>query len=733
MQTSVILPTPSGALRILITASGYRPYFVKIGADKDLDDLALEKRKGNNFDLLQDCQAQWLRSVRDDCGAGWSNLFESAWQRHSNILQSLARNADTTGMIAEHARQVLHRMLIIPELSGVIRRIDLQIKILDVQSWFECPFATWLRAVSECSGLAEEKLRERMANHLDVDERTLERWCRGDPIKKGLWPYRATTQTMLFDSGLNAKKIEYLTGWLAITVAVQSLSVELRAEIRKDFTLQDLRNLKNEQQLISHLKGEAADRSSLFVCDQVAQVIPELNRLFINARANEQPIRNRLDWLHSLCERNTPAIHAAHEYLWLWFSAKLAANLAEKETALNLYARACSKAWWRAGSNQHAILHEALCYAVGVGDKVQANHYWDKCFLLGLNNPPKKELDEQNLRRISFEFERIFSPQKAKQRIPPARRIVDMSKPFSLSAKELANPNRITAQADGRVRYTPFMNAVLLGTLRGVKQATDAGADPNIVIPESGENALIMALRRACDRKDPDILQYILTLNISVKTVNQPASSKRETPLHIAINMGDANVVARLIALGADIEQPCFTSPSALVYAMAVLHDSKYKDDPSQRNAYFEGRVPADSFDAKGGAIFDCELATQRKARMSLFEQPKNKSIFDADISHYNCAVESRRQVVMTLLENKADPNRRYADFNGNQSMWTPTLFSAQVGDLEVLKAMINAGGDPWLSMDDASPLDDKNALWVAVTYERHAVIEYLQTLLSKH
>lgn len=164
------------------------------------------------------------------------------------------------------------------------------------------------------------------------------------------------------------------------------------------------------------------------------------------------------------------------------------------------------------------------------------------------------------------------------------------------------------------------MDAVLWGQLEDVKTLVQAGGDPNICIPESGENALIMALRRAWERQDPDILQYLLTLDISPETANRPASTKRETPLQIAMNMADAGVVERLIALGADFEHACFTSPSALIYAMALLHDSIHTHDPAQLNAYLEGRVPADSFDARGEPfwIASCQLSARAGTRCSL-------------------------------------------------------------------------------------------------------------------
>tara|TARA_R110000868_G_scaffold357323_1_gene618777 strand:+ start:1423 stop:3627 length:2205 start_codon:yes stop_codon:yes gene_type:complete len=730
MNDLVVLPTPSNLFRTLLTATGYRPCLEGKGLDRDVDHLALEERPAGNFDLLENCQAQWLRAIRDDAGADWSNLIESAWNRHSNLLRSLALKADTTGMIGDRARSAIFRMLVIPEISGFVRRMDQELPLPDMRLWWDSPFASWLIVAQKKSSLSAHQLLERLANHVDLDERTLERWQQGDAIGKSLWPYRDTVIALVGDCQLPRQQIERLSGWLIMVVAIQSLPAELRDTVKRDFFMQGQVLLRTEEQFIALLKREAADRHSLPVRDQAAPVVDEIHRLFANPVGNHKAIQDRLGWLRSLCERSTPEVYSAHEYLWRWFSARLAANLGEKDDALKLYASACHAAWWRAGSNQHPLIHEALCYAVGVGDQVQANRYWDKVFLLGLNNPPKRELDEQTMRLISFEFERLFPPQKATQRIPPAMRYV--VGPFVVSPRDLEKPNRKRAQADGRVRYTPLMDAVLLGTLEDVKKLVLAGGDPNVFIPESGENALIMALRRAHDRKDPEILQYLMTLDIAPETANRPASSKRETPLQIAMNMAGAKVVERLIEFGADIELPCFNSPSALVYAMALLHDSIHVNDPAQLRAYLEGRVPADSFDAKNGAILDCELPAQRIDVHAMLADPQKKLIFEAVKQHYSRTTDERREVVMTLLNKKADPNRRYPDFNGHRDLWTPTLFAAQLGDLDVLKAMIAAGGNPWLSLDEDRPGDERNALWVAVSYKRHSVIEYLLALLPE-
>ena len=48
-----LLPKPGASLRSLITSTGYRPHFVQRGTVKDLDDQALEARRGSNYELVK--------------------------------------------------------------------------------------------------------------------------------------------------------------------------------------------------------------------------------------------------------------------------------------------------------------------------------------------------------------------------------------------------------------------------------------------------------------------------------------------------------------------------------------------------------------------------------------------------------------------------------------------------------------------------------------------------------
>lgn len=325
----------------------------------------------------------------------------------------------------------------------------------------------------------------------------------------------------------------------------------------------------------------------------------------------------------------------------------------------------------------------------------------------------------------------MFFPQKAKARIPPPIEIIVQDEAFVVGAKQLANPNQKAKFAEGRTRRTPLMEAIRDGSLDDVKRLLDAGGDPNDYIKESGEGPLSYAMRRACDRKDPLIMEHLLSLELLPETVNRPASTKRETPLKIAIEMANASAVSRLISLGANVEAACDTLPSALCYAMVLLHGSLHRDDPTQELGYLMGLSRADVYDAKEGAVLDVDLAARRESLFAMSRASKrNRLIFDAVKDYFIRPAADLRQVIQILLRGGANANRRYVAQGNQFDEWTPTLFAAEVGDLETFKMLVehpgNNRGDPELTLRESISLERFDALWVAIAYGRHSIVTYL-------
>lgn len=725
------IPRLGQLLRVLIKAGGYRSCLVDQGLDKNLDDVAVETkgRQSSASEVIQGIEDACSKALAEDCGHEWGQFFRQAWFRTREAMQVLVQQADVTPLPLETERELFAQEFVVPMLSGFTH---LAVSLRgggNAESWLTSPLRTWLTLAASRSGTAEQTLLINLANEVDADRRTTERWLSGDPIGKVSWPY-APKVTAIVGKDVAESDIHLLAGWLLVACAFQSLSPAIREAVRRDVVL------RNQQPWALESAIEKINREGYRLGDSPlrSQVVPLLNEVqqaFSMRPRNEDVLRTLLGQFQTLIGGAPPALRSSYQYIHDWFTARHAALLGDVETALGLYARAVNGAWWRAGGNQHPILEEALLYAVGVGDKDSANAYWDKTFLLGLNRMPKRPLDAQEMRRIAFAFERYFHPQKAKDRIPPPMEFSVTEAAYSPSGKHLASPNQKTKYAEGRTRRTPLMVAIQEGSLDDVKRLIAAGGNPDDFIPESGEGPLSYAMRRACNEKDTIIMDYLLEFELRPETVNRPASTKRETPLKIAVEMANAPAVSRLIELGAEVEAACDTLPSALCYAVVLFHGSLHRDDPTQERAYFAGKTRADVYDAKDGAVLDVDLAARRKRFLDLANaSSRHRLMRDAVFDYFIRSPKDHREVIESLLKGGADPNRRYRVEAHLLEEWTPTLFAAQVGDLDVFRMLVEHSGakrgDPEVTLLPPSKLERFDALWVAIGYGRHAIVSYL-------
>ena len=733
MTKEILSPQLGNLLRSVIKASGHRRHIDDIGLDKDLDDLALESRPSVVFELMQRIEDACGKELAADCGFDWAQSLKLAWFQTKSAIQALVQHVDTSPLSNDIGKAVLFRQFTVPMLSAFIRVCFTNHRGLDVDLWWKSPFAAWVQLASSQAGISSDDLVANLATHLSADQRTTERWMAGEPIGKICWPYRMKVLEAVGEEGqgqLKHKDIDQLAGWLLLAVSFQSLTPAVRDAVMRDFSLRS-----QEPWILAEAASAIGQQCFKHGNNQLRSVaVPILERieqLFSETPRDFSALQAQLNSFQELIQRAPETSRFSYQYIHDWFSARLAALQGHQDDALRLYMAAVSGAWWCAGPNQHPILNEALLYAVGVGDKVKAENYWDKTFVLGLNAGPKRTLDEQELRRIAFGFEKMFSPQKAKDRIPPPEEIIVQDGDFTVTPKQLASPNQKAKFAEGRTRRTPLMEAIRDGTLDDVKCLLDAGGNPNDFIKESGEGPLSYAMRRACDRKDPSIMEHLLGLDLLSETVNRPASTKRETPMKIAIEMANASAVTRLVSLGADVEKPCDYLPSALCYAMVLFHGSLHRDDPTQELGYLLGKGRADVYDAKDGAVLDVDLAARRQNLLAMRNaSQRNRQMFEAVMDYFIRPAVDYREVIKALINGGANANRRYRVQAQDLDEWTPTLFAAEVGDLEVFKMLVehrgNNAGRPDLVLRTSSSLERFDALWIAIAYGRHAIVNYL-------
>lgn len=728
MANKIVLPRLGHLLRSVITEAGFRNFITAKGRDKDLDDLATEARPGSLFDLLTDIEDICRRELAMQCGMEWSNLLSEVWHRTRTSLQHLAQHVNGSPLPEDFAETTIRRQFSEPMIAGFVHLMGAMMPGPEIYSWIGSPFAAWVRYASRLAGLGQKEILDNLANHLGVDDRTLQRWMKGEPIAKLRWPHREAVVAAIGEAGAKAagvSQIDRMTGWLVITVAFQALPSNRREAIRTLFKRRT-QHPWSMGEAFHILNMQANSFGASNTRDAAVPLMYQVQEYFACQPPKLAEIKVDLDAFQELIDGDPPA-RRQYQHIHDWFAARLAALHEQEDEALALYEAAVEGVWWYGGQNQHPILDEALRYAVGTGKKVAAEHFWDLTYMLGLNQGAKRPLDEQEQRRIAFGFEEMFHPLKAKARVPPPMEIVVREAPFSLRREDIKNPNRKVKHAEGRTRRTPLMVAIQEGTLEDVKRLLKAGGNPDDYITESGEGPLSYALRRACDRKDFAILDHLLTIDLLPETVNRPASTKRETPLKLAIEMANAAAVDRLIELGADVEAPCCYNKSALCYAMILLHMSLHPQDRTQEAMYFAGKGPPEAYDAKDGAVLDADLGARRMAMFgAIHASPIGQALWNGIKGYYIRPVADCKAVIRTLLKHKADPNCRYKVEAHHLAEWTPTLFAAEVGDLEIFQALVEGGGDPHLTLLESSALERFDGLWVAVNHKRDSIVRYL-------
>lgn len=737
MNNSTATPSLGQILRGLLTSTGIRKHIAEIGKDKDLDDAANESRQGSTCDLIEDIEEVVGELLAKDIGPQWADFLGQAWTSTRMGVQKFVSTADVSLLDPANAADEVRRSFTMPLASAFLAHAFKQHGAPDLDTWSRSPFAAWCDLATAQTGVNQAALTTRICNLIDVDPRTIDRWMAGLPSTELCWPFLPIVRSILSDhpsrdknaaDQQSAQVLQNLAAWLMLSVAFQAQTQDLRDAIRLRFQLADQQRWSADH-AIDTVNGRAITTSNRPARATAMKVMLEAEDLLVHRPIPADKIDAKLTEFKALFQLENERWQPSYQYIHDWLKGRLAASLGHEEDALALYARAVDAAWWCSGPNQKLILKEALLYAVGTGAKIAAARYWDKIHLLGLNHWPKAELDDQELRRLSMAFEQMLEPQKSKTRVPPPMEVILQEKDFKFSRQAEKSPNAKVKHAEGQTRRTPLMDAVLQGTIHDVEKLVKLGGDPNSFIPESGEGPLTYAMRRAWQSHDMAIMRFLLSLDITCDTVNRAASTMRETPLKLAIEMADHHTVERLIDLGARVEVVCGHLPSALCYAMSVFQTS-LQGPGAQSAAYLRGQTPPDVYDAKRGVILDVELSTTRaNFAMLLDAHPDNKEIAQTVWKHLMRPANQYRSVVMTLLRRHANANCIYRSSPTAADDWTPTLFAAQIGNVDVLQALVKHGGDVGKTLTKAAGLDRMDALWIAIANGRHDAVRYLSSL----
>jgi len=245
-----------------------------------------------------------------------------------------------------------------------------------------------------------------------------------------------------------------------------------------------------------------------------------------------------------------------------------------------------------------------------------------------------------------------------------------------------ANPNIALPSGE-----TPLMSAAKRGNLETVRALLKGGADTNAKEANAGQTALMIAIAE----RHAAVVDELVKGGADVEL----ASKSGFTPLMFAAQQGDPDSTRILLKAGAkpnDVQPKSGVTP--LIIAAAMAH--------------------ADAVDLL------LEAGADPNARDTNGYAPLHKAVRDSDYGIDMDSKDAVLKVVKSLLKHGADPNLRMQQdkaklaaeikaganaFYGKRSTVTvteivlsgatPILLAAETNNLDVIKALVEAKGDP--------------------------------------
>ncbi|WP_314338473.1 ankyrin repeat domain-containing protein [Acinetobacter guillouiae] len=143
----------------------------------------------------------------------------------------------------------------------------------------------------------------------------------------------------------------------------------------------------------------------------------------------------------------------------------------------------------------------------------------------------------------------------------------------------LDQPNKVIKIDEQKtVKMTQLLYAIQLRDVKTVKALLDAGADVN-QLSNSNDSALTMCLYdhiMELSEEQQQILSMLLKHTFLPATLNAISTKIRLSVLHIAIQLGDSNLVQKIIAMGASVNLLAdIDQHSPLHLALKLLHHAK--------------------------------------------------------------------------------------------------------------------------------------------------------------
>jgi hypothetical protein len=422
-------------------------------------------------------------------------------------------------------------------------------------------------------------------------------------------------------------------------------------------------------------------------------------------------------------------------YHLAWMKGRWHALSGRYEDALAHYEQAFELACYRAGHQVKDIVEDAICIAAFLDNK---KPFVKQLKQVGIVLGMFKRQDDDAVVE-PWELEQLA--QQLLMRFPPHGRFVE-SQPdlsdsptpglmtISLSAvdaikPDLGKPDRVRAvrHGNGVVRRCPQLRLFAsFGKAAQVQALLDAGASVD-ELDSSGGSALLCAIQHAHDIGERAALDLLLHARHQVATLNAMTDRKRLTPLMCAIDLGEPDVVLKLLEMGADADQLALTDhQSPLHYTVTMIHGRMHPQWMFERLSMAllsepdaVGQDTQRRFGVAASGVFGDDRTIMRAEPSLALETAR--AMVDRHVRRHS--VEKLGQIVALLLRFGADPNRGHGYPVPGR---TPLMLAAECDIPAVFELMVDHRGDPL--RPDA---EDQNCFHIATAFRSHRVLAWLQ------
>lgn len=575
---------------------------------------------------------------------------------------------------------------------------------------------------------AEALLGIDIPNTISPDEKIkrddIGRWRRGDtipsfygsilPIKRELIERLASSKRSKIDLFLKWLVTARVMAWLE-REAIKSGRHQIRACARREILLNcPKRDIGIELSIANRAAAEDLRELS---GGGLRLLEAKLARTSSKEIDDQKLSRNELDHFKTLAGKLDR--EGRTQYFENWCEGRWHVLAGQEKEALQFYENAANQALYRAGKNQKQILEEAIVLAAHLNAKTAVKRLKHRGLAMRLFSDELFRSVEQAEVVADWEMEQLartygsMFPVSARFKEVQKTKL-SMSSPFlAFNQSEtdtmkpgLANPDRVISIPlyDGsKLRKPQLVWYASENRSDEVRQLLDAGANVNKLDAQGG-SALLNALQCAADGRGREVLDLLLQAPHDRNTLNNQTARKRLSPLYLAVQLGDPEVVAKLLEMGADADMQAGYPPQSALY-LCVSRFSYYREAWFEKQLLRHVAFPR-SADREVYRRYLGGFAGAMGDRLQLQDlAPRDveimKLVVDVELEKIRAVPrENFLKIAKLLLLRGANPNLKHSSPGPGR---TPLMLAAENDALDAYRLMTDAGGDPSISDDQGN------------------------------